>query len=258
MEAKHILRQVEGCIFDLLNSGETEVVFGERLGESFNVYVKDGNTVEVSYGGNSVKVSLPSAINRIKENLLARYIMQGFARIYLNKNESKNMNRKIRITEGALRKIVNESVKKVLKETRDRFDDEAYEKWCEEEQIPQRIKNMVNHIAEKIGISAPFEGSEEEVIKLKNRGGYTYGYAKGFTLSHCTSSYADGPGEDYSKEFIDWIKGLGFAIENSYGDNGMDYTTNWQDTYWHYDFIYKPSTVDYEQFMIWGDEDYDY
>lgn len=121
MEAKHILRQVEGCIFDLLNSGETEVVFGERLGESFNVYVKDGNTVEVSYGGNSVKVSLPSAINSIKESLLARYIMQGFARIYLNKNESKNMNRKIRITETTLHKIVKESVKQILRE--------GYETW---------------------------------------------------------------------------------------------------------------------------------
>lgn len=60
----------------------------------------------------------------------------------------------------------------------------------------------------------------------------------------------------YSKEFAKWLKGLDFSIENSYGDNGMDYSTNWHDTYWTNEFVYNPSKVDEDVFIEWEEKDY--
>ena len=75
--------------------------------------------------------------------------------------------------------------------------------------------NMVNFIAEKIGHGGDIE---QKTITIRNRGGHVIGYAKGFFVVHCTFSYADGPGTDYSKAFSKWLKGLDFEIENSYGE----------------------------------------
>lgn len=85
--------------------------------------------------------------------------------------------------------------------------------------------------------------------------GVTIGYAKGFTISHCTSSYADGPSADYSGEFKKWILGLEFSLNNSYGDNGMDSSTNWHDTFWHNDFIYTPTRISENEFIEFEDRD---
>ena len=161
-----------------------------------------------------------------------------------NENKQYKMKQVIRLTEGDLHRII----KKCINESRDGFDKEAFEKWENDTHIPSKIMNMVRFMAEKVGCKEP----EEETISLYNRGGWTYAFAKGFTMSYCTSSYADGPSEDYSKELLQWIKGLGFYIENSYGDNGMDPATSLgRDTYWHYDFVYKPSIAEIEDFMIW-------
>lgn len=132
-----------------------------------------------------------------------------------------------------------------------KFNQERFSKWEEETHIPQEVMNMLSFICEKIGI----EDVEEETITIRNRGGWTIGYAKGFTMSYCTSSLEDGPSVDYSSVLLKFIKGLGFQIENSYGDNGLDSATNWHDTYWNYDFIYKPSEVYSETFEDWDDEE---
>ena len=134
-----------------------------------------------------------------------------------------------------------------------KFKHNEFNKWENETHIHEKIMDMVNFIAEKIGHGG---GIEEETITIKNRGGYTIGYAKGFSITHCTSSYADGPSKDYSKEFSKWLEGLGFKIENSYGDNGMDCSTNWHDTFWTNEFIYKQSEVGEERFIEWEDSDY--
>ncbi len=136
-----------------------------------------------------------------------------------------------------------------------KFLHSKFEKWENSTHIPEKVMDMVNFIAEKIGHGG---GIEEETIRIYNRGGYVIGYAKGFRISHCTFSYADGPSPDYSKEFAKWLKGLDFEIENSYGDNGMDCSTNWHDTYWTNEFIYKPTEVDEEQFIEWEEKDYVY
>ena len=131
-----------------------------------------------------------------------------------------------------------------------KFNLYKFDKWEEETHIPEAVMNMVRFIAEKIG----YEGYlEEETIQIYNRGGQVIGWAKGFSISHCTSSYEDGPGIDYSDAFVKWLVGLGFSIENSYGDNGIDSSTNWHDTYWHYDFIFNSTQVWEEDFIEWSE-----
>lgn len=134
-----------------------------------------------------------------------------------------------------------------------KFIHDKFREWEENTHIPEEIMDMVNFIAEKIGHEG---GIEEQTISIYNRGGYVIRHAKGFRIVHCTSSYADGPSTDYSKEFAKWLKGLDFEIENSYGDNGMDCATNWHDTYWTHEFIYKPSEVSGEKFIVWEEKDY--
>lgn len=136
-----------------------------------------------------------------------------------------------------------------------KFRQDKFNEWEDNTHIPEKVMDMVNFIAEKIGYGG---GIEEETIKIYNRGGYVIGYAKGFSITHCTFSYADGPSADYSDEFTKWLKGLDFSIENSYGDNGMDYSTNCHDTYWANEFIYKPTKVDEEMFIEWEEKDYVY
>lgn len=132
-----------------------------------------------------------------------------------------------------------------------RFNQKRFDKWEEETHIPEKTMDFVRFIAEKIGCGE----IEEETIHIYNRGGYVVGYAKGFSLSHCTFSYADGPSADYSEEMAKFLKGLGFKIENSYGDNGMDSSTNWHDTYWTNEFIYKDSEVWVEKFYDYDEEE---
>lgn len=134
-----------------------------------------------------------------------------------------------------------------------KFDNAAFEKWEQETHIPKKITTMVNAIANQVGCG----DIDEIVVSIRNRAGHVIGWAKGFRLTHCTSSYADGPSPDYSKEMAMWLKGLGFVIENSYGNNGLDASTNWHDTYWHDEFIYKPTEVFEERFITWDDDDYE-
>lgn len=134
-----------------------------------------------------------------------------------------------------------------------KFDYQKFAKWENETHIPKSIMKMVNAIAKEIGC----EAVEEETIEIFNRGGQVIGWAKGFSLTHCTSSYESGPTPDYSKEMAMWLKGLKFHIENSFGDNGMDSASNWHDTYWTNEFTYSPTEVWEEQFIIWEDGDYE-
>ncbi len=134
-----------------------------------------------------------------------------------------------------------------------KFLQEQFNKWEEDTHIPVEVMNMVNFIAEKIGHGG---GIEEETIYIRNRGDYVIGYAKGFSITHCTSSYEDGPEVDYSGVFAKWLKGLGFKIENSYGDNGMDSAINWHDTFWTDEFICTSSEGSEERFIEWEEKEY--
>ena len=132
-----------------------------------------------------------------------------------------------------------------------KFDFVRFGEWEENTHIPTAVMDMVRFIAEKIGCDI----SDETTITLRNRGGYSYAYGKGFTFTYCTSSYADGPGVDYSSTLKKWLKGLDFKIENSYGDNGMDSATNYMDTFWTYEFLYTPSVKYEEDFLEYNEYD---
>lgn len=142
-----------------------------------------------------------------------------------------------------------------------KFNREKFEDWQGKNQIPAGVKKITNAVLVELGYGEPFpmgndSGTNEETITLRNRGGYVYAYGKGFSMSYRTSSYTDGPDTD-PKYIIKFLKGLGFVIENSSGDNGMDSSTNWHDTWWTYDFLYEPSVVDEDLFIIWEDSDYE-
>ena len=119
--------------------------------------------------------------------------------------------------------------------------------WERKIHIPSEVKRIVRAVFVECNMVDPFPYDEEETIRLHNRGGWLYAVGKGFTMRYRTSSMEDGPDVD-PKYIIDFIKGLGFVIENSHGDNGMDSATNWHDTWWQYDVLYKPSLTYIETF----------
>lgn len=132
------------------------------------------------------------------------------------------------------------------------FDDEKFEKWENETHIPEDVMKMVEIVTNQLGIYV-----EETTVTYRNRGGYPYAYAKGFIVSYRTSSYADGPDDNYGEIFMKWIGGLGFEVAESYGDNGLDSTTNWHDTWWNYEIAYRDTMVYDELFYWWDDEEDD-
>lgn len=136
-----------------------------------------------------------------------------------------------------------------------RFDYEKFYEWEESTTIPEGVMKVVKAVSNELGFS--LDEADVETITYRNRGGHPYAYAKGLTLTHCTSSLETGPTEDYSGAFIKWLGGLGFEIVNSYGDNGMDSVTNWHDTYWSVEIAYTPSMVYDEKFYEYDDEDYE-
>jgi hypothetical protein len=112
--------------------------------------------------------------------------------------------------------------------------------------LTEKEKYMLSQISKVLGIDLPTEEDEFNIIYLRNRGGYVYATAYGFTYSRCTSSIENGPSIDFSDELKFYLKAIGFRIENSYGDNGMDpYGSCYRDTYWNYDFILE-RTLEYD------------
>lgn len=131
-----------------------------------------------------------------------------------------------------------------------RWNDEAFRKWEEETHIPEDVMKMVEIVCKQIGIEV-----YEKTIEYHNRGGHIYAFAKGFELAHCTSSYEDGPSEDMTPVFMKWLGGLGFHVENSYGDNGMDSATNWHDTFWFNEIAYDATMVYDDEFWYYEDDE---
>ena len=116
MNANEIYNNVLNSIFDLNYKFEMEIIFGTNIGESFKAWYSGENEVSVEYLGKTNKVQLPKSIDTISDELLSKYIMKGFAELYLNKIPNNNMN------ESKLSKIISESIKKVLKESKEQND----------------------------------------------------------------------------------------------------------------------------------------
>lgn len=131
---------------------------------------------------------------------------------------------------------------------RGKWNSERFEKWENETHIPEDVMKMVEIVSGQFGVCV-----EETTIEHRDRGGYIYGFSKGFVLSHCTSSIEDGPSEDMTPVFMRWLGGLGFEVANSYGDNGLDSATNWHDTWWHNEIYYCNTFVEDGDFWDWQD-----
>lgn len=129
---------------------------------------------------------------------------------------------------------------------------ERFGEWEEETHIPEDVMKMVDIVCDQLGIHV-----EETTIEHTNYFGVHIGFSKGFVLSHCTSSYEDGPSEDMTPTFMKWLGGLGFEVVGSYGDNGMDSATNWRDTFWYNDIAYMDTFVHDDQFWDWDDDEED-
>lgn len=114
--------------------------------------------------------------------------------------------------------------------------------------LPAKVGYALERIEEVFGITF----TETEVI-LRNLGGWAYAKGWGVEYSYCTFSYMDGPHYDYHDEFDNMLRGLGFDMERSFGDNGLDSSTNWHDTYWSYQYVYKKSV----QYIIDDEEEVD-
>lgn len=116
----------------------------------------------------------------------------------------------------------------------------------EDLKLSSKEKYMLSQISKVLEIDLPTEEDDFDIIYLRNRGGYVYATGYGFTYSYRTFSLEDGPEIDLSDELKFYLKAIGFKIENSYGDNGMDpYGSCCRDTYWNYDFILE-RTLEYD------------
>ena len=85
ISADKIYQDVLEEIEILINLGEIEVIFGEMIGQSFKVGVSEENAIDVTYNGITNRVELPKPINKLKNDIIAKYIMKGFAEIYLKR-----------------------------------------------------------------------------------------------------------------------------------------------------------------------------
>ena len=73
MNANEIYNDVLENIFELKNNGESNVVFGEKITDTFNVSFTSENEVSVEYLGKTNKVQLPKSIDTISDKLLSKY-----------------------------------------------------------------------------------------------------------------------------------------------------------------------------------------
>lgn len=117
---------------------------------------------------------------------------------------------------------------------------EEAEKHLEAFQMPVKTVTLLERMGNLFGINLSLS---EYPIEMKNRGDWVYALGKGFEYTYCTSSMMDGPEHDYSEEIKQILCNCGFELTGSSGDNGLDSSSNWHDTYWTYKFVYKSSIV---------------
>lgn len=82
MNANEIFNDVKNGVFDLLETGEMEIIFGEYISDKFNAYLKTENEIEVVYNGNTTSIECNNLNNT---EYVARLIMHCFAKLYLNR-----------------------------------------------------------------------------------------------------------------------------------------------------------------------------
>lgn len=76
-----VLNEIE----TLLDTGEMEVIFGEMINQVFTASVIAEDAIEIETMGKTTIVQLPKTINELSNEVIAKFIMKGFAELHLNK-----------------------------------------------------------------------------------------------------------------------------------------------------------------------------
>ena len=116
ISADDIFREVKDEIFNLRNLGELKIPIVANNytvpteDDMLKAYWQDENNITVAYNGQ--KRLIPCPITAKSDEYIARCIMQGFAQIYLGRNESKNISREdaINVMENTITRLVNEGL----------------------------------------------------------------------------------------------------------------------------------------------------
>lgn len=132
ISADDIFNKVKREIFNLRNKGELEVPITmdnytvPTEDDMLKAYWQEENNITVAYRGQKMLIPCPITAN---DEYIARCIMQGFAQIYLGRNESKNISREdaINVMENTITRLVNEGLMEV--------DDSAVGEGEDEEEI---------------------------------------------------------------------------------------------------------------------------
>ena len=119
ISADNIFREVKDEIFNLRNLGELKVpIVADNYtvpteDDMLRAYWQEKNNITVAYRGQ--KRLIPCPITAKNDEYIARCIMQGFAQIYLGRNESKNISREdaINVMENTITRLVNEGLMEV-------------------------------------------------------------------------------------------------------------------------------------------------
>ena len=133
ISADDIFNEVKREIFNLRNKGELEVPITmdnytvPTEDDMLKAYWQEENNITVVYNGQ--KRLIPCPITAKNDEYIARCIMQGFAQIYLGRNENKNISREdaINVMENTITRLVNEGLMEV--------DDNAVGESEDEEEI---------------------------------------------------------------------------------------------------------------------------
>lgn len=120
LSAHDIFKEVKNEIFNLIETGELEIPICTddfqvpTPDDMLKAYWQDEDNITVEYNGK--KKLIPCPVNSKNEDYIARCIMQGFAQIKLNRNESmehKNIitrNEALNVVENTIARLVNEGV----------------------------------------------------------------------------------------------------------------------------------------------------
>lgn len=113
ISAHDIFKQVKDQVFYLRELGELSVPIGEYIDDKLTAYWQDDKNITVEFKGK--KKLIPCDIHSKNYDYIARCIMQGFAQIYLNKNESNehcelSKENMMEAMEKVISQLVNEGI----------------------------------------------------------------------------------------------------------------------------------------------------
>jgi len=86
----------------------------------------------------------------------------------------------------------------------------------EEEEEEPKLTPKHRDLLRRLQTLFPEANIDEDFIQMRNRGGWVYAEGVGISYRRVTSSYADGPEFDYSKEIAQILCNSGFEAAGYY------------------------------------------